>query len=110
MSRHYILDKEGNAHPTDVMTWARWFEEKNLRVVGQTEIGAFFVSTVFLGIDHRFGGEGPPILWETYVFHSPDGDSRMRRYCSRSEAEERSSRAGFASRHSKYPSYTHMML
>lgn len=30
------------------------------------------VSTVFLGVDHNFYGEGPPILFETMVFYKLD--------------------------------------
>jgi hypothetical protein len=31
-------------------------------------IGDAKVSTVFLGLDHSFSEDGPPILWETMVF------------------------------------------
>lgn len=44
------------------------------------------VSTVFLGLDHRMFGEGPPILFETLVFGGPN-DGRMERYCTWEEAE-----------------------
>lgn len=33
--------------------------------------GNLLVSTVFLGIDHRFGREGKPLLYETMVFGLP---------------------------------------
>lgn len=86
MTRHFILDDEGNIQPADVMTWARWFEKKDVRIVKQTQIGPVFVSTVFLGLDHNFSGKGPPLIWETCVFMSPDGDGRIRRYAEREEA------------------------
>lgn len=64
----YILEGR-EIVPVDLMTWAKWFEENfNNRRIAQDQIGPFFVSTVFLGIDHRFIGEGPPIVFETMVF------------------------------------------
>ena len=43
------------------------------------------VSTVFLGMDHNFGGKGNPVLWETLVFGGPL-DGEMDRYTSKQEA------------------------
>ena len=47
------------------------------------------VSTVFLGIDHNFGGKGKPILFETMVFGKGDlvPDNWMARYCTWEQAE-----------------------
>lgn len=71
MNTHYILDPRGE--PTavsDLMTWAQWFESSSkARIVAQEYIGERMVSTVFLGLDYRFSGYGPPILWETMVFN-----------------------------------------
>ncbi|MET4017696.1 hypothetical protein BSZ19_21820 [Bradyrhizobium japonicum] len=37
--------------------------------VAFTDFGrSLTVSTVFLGLDHRFVGEGPPLLFETIIF------------------------------------------
>lgn len=44
------------------------------------------VSTVFLGLDHRFG-DGPPLLFETMAFVGHD-DVGMERYSTWQEAEE----------------------
>jgi hypothetical protein len=41
---------------------------------------------VFLGIDHNFFGDGPPILFETMVFGGPM-DQDQRRYSTWDEAE-----------------------
>lgn len=50
------------------MRWARWHEDVENRRVAYTELEKGWVSTVFLGIDHRFGGHGPPLLFETASF------------------------------------------
>lgn len=52
------------------MTWARWLEsDRKARIVAQTgDRKVVQVSTVFLGLDHRFGDQGPPPLFETMIF------------------------------------------
>src|SRR4051812_34204578 len=71
--RYYILNDEHRpVLERDVIRWSVWFEE-SYRTVDYTQItSALIVSTVFLGIDHRFFGDGPPILFETMVFEHGD--------------------------------------
>jgi hypothetical protein len=66
----YILAEDGKTpvRADDLMTWAAWFEDRNKRVVRRTSIGHVLVSTVFLGLDHSFFGDGAPVLWETMIF------------------------------------------
>lgn len=67
----YILDKKGNPKiEKDVLTWGRWYEGNTNRIVKQTKVGKYVISTVFLGMDMRFSGKGKPILWETMVFRT----------------------------------------
>ena len=91
--RHYILVKRGNSKvitpATDVLVWARWFETAGeSRIVAKTNLpNDVRVSTVFLGLDHRFSLVGPPILFETMVFGGKfDGD--MERYTTWAAAEK----------------------
>ena len=84
----YVLDEAGRpvAEP-DLLRWARWFEKSHRqRVLAHTKADSdVSVSTVFLGINHRFSGCGSPVLWETMIFGGPhDGD--MWRYDSREAA------------------------
>ena len=85
MGDHYILDADQNPVPCDLMTWARWLEGSS-RVLEKThsEDGSIEVSTVFLGLDHGFGG-GPPVLWETMIFGG-EHDQYQERYTSKSDA------------------------
>lgn len=62
------------------------------RRVGETEIGALFISTVFLGLDHNFarlfdGGPHVPILFETMIFGFDDDDRYMTRCATWEQAE-----------------------
>jgi hypothetical protein len=71
-SLYYVLDGQA-VRAVDVQTWAAWFEAA--REDGRTRIAAHtlpdgrWLSTVFLGIDHAWGG-GPPQLFESMVFRS----------------------------------------
>lgn len=85
MSDKYILDGHTPVECDDVLTWGRWFETAD-RHVAQEERDGVRVSTVFLGLDHRFGGDGPPILFETMIFGGPH-DEDQNRYCTWEEAE-----------------------
>lgn len=76
----YVLDASGQPQRVDdLMEWARWFEEIGEgRVVARTELpDEVIVSTVFLGMDHQWGG-GPPLLFETMVFKGRWDESQWR--------------------------------
>lgn len=83
---HYILDEDGDPKPVDFSEWAAWFGTAN-RAVKQEQVGKYFISTVFLGLDHQFG-DGPPLLFETMVFPGtePGLDIACERYSTRAEA------------------------
>lgn len=66
MSENYILDGKTPVNESDLLTWAKWFETADRRVA-LSESETHRVSTVFLGMDHSFGGP-VPILFETMVF------------------------------------------
>lgn len=75
---NYILNAAGDpvAEP-DVLAWALWFGSAE-RTIARTELpNDVMVSTVFLGIDHNFGG-GPPILFETMIFGGPLDEAQYR--------------------------------
>lgn len=65
---YYILDKDGETPilVDSVEAWSKNFSGKD-RIVIQTQGDGWLVSTVFLGIDYRWG-EGPPLLFETMLF------------------------------------------
>ena len=83
MTDKYILDGH-EPKPADLMEWAHWFENAD-RQIDHTTVGDVRVSTVFLGLDHRFGASGPPILFETMVFGGAL-DQDEKRYCTWDEA------------------------
>ena len=99
----YVLDEDHNLiRERDTIRWGAWFEHAD-RVVAQTgyrqtrmvdgpygrypkHVAGIQVSTVFLGLDHRFFGDGPPLIFETMVFGGPH-DEAQERYCSWKAAE-----------------------
>lgn len=64
----YILAADGRTavECPDLIEWASWFEKAD-RTVRKTKVGPVEVSTVFLALDHQYGG-GAPLLFETMVF------------------------------------------
>lgn len=83
----YILDE--NRKPVredDLFKWGEWMQTAN-RVVAKTKADDDVeVSTVFLGLDHNFMDEGPPILFETMIFGG-EHDMYQDRYTTWEEAE-----------------------
>jgi len=87
----FLLDENNVPYPCeDLMTWGQGFEEltKSGRgFVKQESVGRCRVSTVFLGINCSYGGDGEPLLFETMVFGAGD-NNYMDRYTTWAEAEE----------------------
>jgi len=57
------------------------------RTVARVTIGDYLISTVFLGLDHQFEDDGPPLLFETMVFGNGPLDERQERCTTWEEAE-----------------------
>lgn len=99
----YILDENDQPVPvepwdsldgeaTAITVYAKWMMANNYHPDGRVKHVALtfldddkgfdgpYVSTVFLGTDHSFRGDGPPVLWETMVFGLGDDDDWQQRY------------------------------
>lgn len=66
-SQRYF-DKDGS--PLNLFHWTALFNDRGYRVVALDETEHASVSTVWLGLDHRYG-DGPPLIFETMVFMKP---------------------------------------
>lgn len=87
----YAYDKLGQ--PISIERFGQLRELPDYFRVAQTQIGPFWVSTIWLGFDHRFGIDiGAPIIFETMVFargvDAPDlgPDIDTMRYCTEDQA------------------------
>ena len=69
MSNYFKLNKDKTVTETSLEEFSKWVAEgqDEDQIVGKDKIGDAEVSTVFLGLDHSFGG-GKPVLFETMVF------------------------------------------
>lgn len=74
-------DWDGN--PITAGQWSAAFMEE--RHVGNDVVYGINISTVYIGINHRFDDDGPPLIFETMVFGG-DMDGEMWRYGTREEA------------------------
>ena len=85
MTDKYILVDGNPVAEPDLITWGKWMQTGD-RIVKKDKVGEARVSTVFLGLDHRFG-KGPPLLYETMIFGGPM-DGYQEQYATVEEARE----------------------
>jgi hypothetical protein len=69
--KYILLPDHSVREEPDLLAWARWMETAD-RHVRKENVGPWWVSTVFLGLDHGYGSlfdrDVPPVLFETMVF------------------------------------------
>jgi hypothetical protein len=62
----------------EMVLWKSWVGEAGIRVALDDVGKHVCVSTVFLGTNHNFAREGPPILFETMIFGGKLDESQWR--------------------------------
>lgn len=76
MSEFYILDEHKKPVATDIQKYGLWIDNPKNKIVDQTRLDdETLISTVFLGISHGAGTEGP-ILWESMAFFPQDEEEQ----------------------------------
>lgn len=89
-ARHLYYGRDGQ--PITLEQMARLYDDPKGRRVEWTVLDdGRIVSTVWLGIDHRYiADNGPPLIFETMVFPSSDGgvDLHCERYATEVEARD----------------------
>jgi len=85
---YYDMNDHSLKGDDSVKIWSLQYKSDKSRVVGQqhTWLG-FYVSTVWLGIDHNYLDKGPPLIYETMVFFKSWTDLDCERYSTREEAK-----------------------
>jgi len=73
----FTLDGHTPVPCEDLITWAKWME-KHKRRVAKTVVGEVRISTVFLGLNHSFDEDEPPILFETMIFGGANDQAQWR--------------------------------
>lgn len=82
--RYYILDGKEAKPVKHMLDWAKWFETAD-RHVNDTCVAEVRISTIFLGLDHNYRSEGPPLIFESMIFGGTF-DLECRRYSTWDEA------------------------
>lgn len=57
--------------PIPLEEWAKLSEDRKYKIVEQTTVGVYWISTVWLGLDHGWGMTGrsaKPVIFESMVF------------------------------------------
>lgn len=72
--RYILKDKKSIPEP-ELLKWGKWMQDKKNRIVKQTNVGNYLVSTVFLGLDYEFEmllvtppENYNPLIFETMIF------------------------------------------
>lgn len=66
--RYAILSENGDIIGCDLFTWAD-SSENGYRLIKQEDLAnGYWISTVFLGLDHNYSLNGPPRWFETMIF------------------------------------------
>lgn len=92
--RQLYFDRSGK--PMELLEWAAGFEENDRHVKKDHvrcwifPLRVWWVSTVWLGLDHDLLGGGPPLIFETMVF---PGEAYVERYSTEEGALEGHKRA-----------------
>lgn len=86
-------DKDGV--PISINEWGSKFEDQQYKRVARTTITdaadptkMYDISTVWLGLNHNYSEDGPPLIFETMVFGDDSSDLDMYRYATQQEAKD----------------------
>ncbi len=88
MIKYYRLNDNNEVEECTINEWIN-FNTSGKKIIKQDDLGDKLVSTVMLGIDHRysFHGDSLPLLFETMVFPNANMIERYcERYCTYQEA------------------------
>ena len=67
-----------DGHPIALRQWAELMEANLDRHVADDMVGDVRVSTVWLGLNHNWSGQGPPLIFETMVFGGVHDEEQWR--------------------------------
>lgn len=85
----HCYDKDGEPISVDrwgELAWRSSGELTEYARIGLDNVGAVRVSTVWLGLDHNWSGDGGPLIFETMLFGYDEEDAPMTRYHTEREA------------------------
>lgn len=69
----YILNGEYIYHENEMLVAAAWMEiYRKKRILKRTYIGDYWISTIFLSLNHSYSENSYPILFETMSFKNGD--------------------------------------
>ena len=97
-----MLDGHYPRRVANTLEWARTFEQQS-RHVAESFIGDVRVSTTFLGLDHNFFGDGPPLLFETMIFGADGKPWDYQERCTTWVQAEAMHARGLAAVHARVP-------
>ena len=66
--KYWILDEDNIPVSTSsIIEWGEFMQSEK-KIIQQNKVDEYVLSTVFLGVDHRWIGSPDPVLFETMLF------------------------------------------
>lgn len=79
-------DRDGQ--PIDLQQWGALFTNPDYKIVQQDKVNGYFISTVWLGMNHAYGVDSPLAIFESMVFNEGSSeDLDCIRYATEAEAK-----------------------
>ncbi len=88
---YYTLDGNNNPVLCTLREWGDLYQSEtgqDRRRVALDKVDGYEISTVFIGLDHRYAFSKKPLLFETMVFGKNPGDGYQTHCSTWKEAEE----------------------
>lgn len=73
----YILEGKETI-PVDHLTWVKWFVIADNLIIARASFGEILISTVFLGVNHQWNPDLPPLIFETKFFSGKYNGKQIR--------------------------------
>jgi hypothetical protein len=70
------FDRQGN--PIEILDWARKCQDYDYKLVKQEEVGKYFVSTIWVGLNMSMWRNNPIQIFETMIFLNEGSDEERR--------------------------------
>jgi hypothetical protein len=77
--RYAVLSEDGEVMECDVASWAQFLEKgRAQRILVQEHLpNGYLISTIFLGLNHQYFRDAPPLWFETMIFSPPTGQKSL---------------------------------
>ncbi len=78
------FDKQGD--PITLEQWGKLMNDRDYKIIKQEDVGKYWISTVWIGLNYSWDEKAPPLIFETMVFTNDKDEQECERYSTEQEA------------------------